>query len=91
MKVEADLVPTTLVKILGVYRLGYKNTQNNSGSKMDVLVMENLFYGRRISQKFDLKGSVRNRLAKDNSKMEADYVLLDENLLKMTCRSVLIS
>ncbi|CAG0920643.1 unnamed protein product [Notodromas monacha] len=82
---NADGKPTALAKILGVFRLGYKNTQNNSGSKMDVLVMENLFYGRRINQKFDLKGSVRNRLAKDYTKLETDYVLLDENLLKMTC------
>lgn len=39
-----------LAKILGVYRIGYKNSQNNSEKKLDLLVMENLFYGRKMSQ-----------------------------------------
>ncbi|CAB1328640.1 unnamed protein product, partial [Coregonus sp. 'balchen'] len=37
-------------KILGVYRIGYKNSQNNSEKKLDLLVMENLFYGRKMAQ-----------------------------------------
>lgn len=76
--------PTVLAKIVGVYRIGYKNTSTNAQSKLDLLVMENLFYGRNIIQKFDLKGSVRNRMVDINSQ-EEDIVLLDENLLKMTC------
>ena len=65
--------PTALAKILGVYRIGYKNSQNNTEKKLDLLVMENLFYGRKMAQVFDLKGSLRNRNVKT----------LDENLLKM--------
>lgn len=72
--------PTVLAKIVGVYRIGFKNSQNNTGSKQDILVMENLFYKRQISQKFDLKGSIRNRLATASAKVE-DLVLLDENLV----------
>lgn len=77
--------PTLLAKIVGVYRIGYKNTATNSAVKMDLLVMENLFYGCNISQKYDLKGSVRNRLVNTSGLPEDDIVLLDENLLKITC------
>ncbi|KAM4626802.1 1-phosphatidylinositol 3-phosphate 5-kinase [Discoglossus pictus] len=92
--------PTALAKILGVYRIGYKNSQNNTEKKLDLLVMENLFYGRKMAQVFDLKGSLRNRNVKtDMGKESCDVVLLDENLLKMVrdnplyirshCKSVL--
>ncbi|KAM4698369.1 1-phosphatidylinositol 3-phosphate 5-kinase [Rhinophrynus dorsalis] len=92
--------PTALAKILGVYRIGYKNSQNNTEKKLDLLVMENLFYGRKMAQVFDLKGSLRNRNVKtDTGKESCDVVLLDENLLKMVrdnplyirshCKSVL--
>ncbi|XP_076012560.1 1-phosphatidylinositol 3-phosphate 5-kinase isoform X3 [Genypterus blacodes] len=76
--------PTTLAKILGVYRIGYKNSQNNTEKKLDLLVMENLFYGRKMAQVFDLKGSLRNRNVKtDSGKESCEVVLLDENLLKL--------
>nr|XP_033803013.1 1-phosphatidylinositol 3-phosphate 5-kinase isoform X2 [Geotrypetes seraphini]XP_033803014.1 1-phosphatidylinositol 3-phosphate 5-kinase isoform X2 [Geotrypetes seraphini]XP_033803015.1 1-phosphatidylinositol 3-phosphate 5-kinase isoform X2 [Geotrypetes seraphini]XP_033803016.1 1-phosphatidylinositol 3-phosphate 5-kinase isoform X2 [Geotrypetes seraphini] len=92
--------PTALAKILGVFRIGYKNSQNNTEKKLDLLVMENLFYGRKMAQVFDLKGSLRNRNVKtDMGKESCDVVLLDENLLKMVrdnplyirshCKSVL--
>lgn len=42
--------PTALAKILGVYRIGYKNSQNNTEKKLDLLVIENLFYGRKMAQ-----------------------------------------
>lgn len=63
--------PTALAKILGVYRIGYKNSQNNSEKKLDLLVMENLFYGRKMAQVFDLKGSLRNRNVKTESGKES--------------------
>nr|XP_053639883.1 1-phosphatidylinositol 3-phosphate 5-kinase-like [Cherax quadricarinatus] len=56
---------------------------------MDVLVMENLFYQRNIAHKFDLKGSIRNRLVNTLGKEESELVLLDENLLRMACSSPL--
>lgn len=46
-----------------------------------LLVMENLFYDREISNKFDLKGSERNRLV-DPSIQRGETVLLDENLVQ---------
>jgi len=46
-----------------------------------VMVMENLFYGCDIENKFDLKGSERNRLV-DPSNQQGEIVLLDENLVQ---------
>ena len=42
--------PTALSKILGVYRVSYRNTTAGRSFKQDVLVMENLFYKRTIQQ-----------------------------------------
>lgn len=44
--------------------------------------MENLFFDRNICNKFDLKGSERNRLADPIINQEGDIVLLDQNLLQ---------
>lgn len=46
---------------------------------MDLLVMENLLYGRSLSRIYDLKGSVRSRY---NDSKGSNAVLLDENLLE---------
>ncbi|MGH0124737.1 UNVERIFIED_CONTAM: hypothetical protein FKN15_013056 [Acipenser sinensis] len=67
--------PTALAKILGVYRIGYKNSQNNTEKKLDLLVMENLFYGRKMAQRkwLEVKSSKFTR----NSSQDAlgfDYI-----------------
>lgn len=46
-----------------------------------LLVMENLFYDCEIKNKFDLKGSERNRLV-DPTVQNGEIVLLDENLMQ---------
>lgn len=77
--------PTLLGKIVGVYRVSFKNNTTNAALRTSVLVMENLFYNRTITDKFDLKGSVRNRLVNpDETCHEGELVLLDENLLNST-------
>ena len=81
--------PTILAKIVGVYKIGYRNSQTNATLKQDVLVMENLFYNRKITQIFDLKGSVRNRLVTTSGKNIEDLVLLDENLLKCNLHNII--
>lgn len=48
---------------------------------MDLIVMENLFFGRKISKVYDLKGSLRSRYNAD--KTGANSVLLDLNLLEI--------
>lgn len=44
--------------------------------------MENLFYDYNIDNKFDLKGSLRNRLVDPNNQSGEETVLLDENLIQ---------
>lgn len=81
--------PTALAKVLGVYKVNYKSIATGTTTKMYVLVIENLFYGRNITQKFDLKGSGRNRLANLDSKKVSksgagdEVVLLDTNLVQL--------
>ncbi|KAJ3096281.1 1-phosphatidylinositol-3-phosphate 5-kinase [Phlyctochytrium bullatum] len=58
----------------------YKNPITGKSFRMDILVMENLFYDRRISRIFDLKGSMRNRHIQSTGK--ENEVLLDENLVE---------
>ena len=80
-----------------------KNTTIASKAvKIDVIVMENLFYSKKTSQVFDLKGSERNRLVNvpqqglkpelnqspANQQQEKELVLLDENFLR--CKSIII-
>ncbi|XP_050432860.1 putative 1-phosphatidylinositol 3-phosphate 5-kinase isoform X2 [Adelges cooleyi] len=78
--------PTLLCKIVGVYKVRYRNSIKGSSFNSNLLVMENLFYNKNISHIFDLKGSVRNRLVDPNSQ-DGEIVLLDENLIKMSCES----
>jgi len=73
-------LPTVLAKILGFYQIGSKNPVTGKTMKMDVLVMENLFYNRKTTRIFDLKGSMRNRHVQSTGK--ANEVLLDENLVE---------
>lgn len=60
---------TAFAKIVGAYRICLmKNTTISSKAvKIDVIVMENLFYTKRCQQVFDLKGSERNRLVNVNA------------------------
>ncbi|CAO3619626.1 unnamed protein product [Cunninghamella echinulata] len=74
-------LPTVLAKIFGFYSIGYKNSSTGNSMRMDVLVMENLFYQRKVKKIFDLKGSMRNRHVESTGKK--DEVLLDENLVEL--------
>ena len=81
--------PTALAKIVGVYKIGYQNSKTGAAMKQDLLVMENLFYNQKVTQIYDLKGSMRNRLVSTSGKRVEDLVLLDENLLKESIHSPL--
>jgi len=74
-----------LARILGVYTLKLKNFQTNAEFEQDVLIIENLFYGHKITKTFDLKGSERNRLV--NKEGQSGTVLLDENFMKYSKHS----
>ncbi|XP_065348560.1 1-phosphatidylinositol 3-phosphate 5-kinase isoform X2 [Cloeon dipterum] len=83
--------PTLLGKIVGAFRISSRGISSSTSNKTHLLVMENLFYGRSITQRFDLKGSVRNRLVETSgpNAQGEEIVLLDENLIKMSCEAPL--
>ena len=67
--------PTCLAKIVGFYTVTVR--KGGKEREMDVLVMENLIYGKTISRVYDLKGSLRSRY-----NPQATGTLLDQNLLE---------
>lgn len=61
-------------------QVSIKHSKGGKETKMDLMVMENLFYNRKISRIYDLKGSARSRYNPNTS--GTDKVLLDMNLLE---------
>lgn len=53
--------PTVLCKIVGVYQIGVHNRVTGKRTMEQVAVMANIFYERKITRVFDLKGSLRGR------------------------------
>ncbi|RUS21584.1 hypothetical protein BC937DRAFT_92159 [Endogone sp. FLAS-F59071] len=80
-------LPTVFTKIFGFYRISCKNPTTGQSWRLDVLVMENLFYQRSIKKLFDLKGSMRNRRVRSTGRQ--NEVLLDENMVEFMYRSPL--
>ena len=76
--------PTSLTKIFGVYHIQYRHIGTNESFKRDILVLENLLNNPLMSSIppaiYDLKGSMRNRLATVDEG-QTNAVLLDENFL----------
>ncbi|KAF8624210.1 hypothetical protein AX15_005976 [Amanita polypyramis BW_CC] len=78
--------PTLLAKVFGCYKLTFKKNEKDKALgrsksfQMNLLVMENLFYNRRFTKIYDLKGSTRNRHVQSTGRK--DEVLLDENLVE---------
>lgn len=72
--------PTCLAKILGLYQVAVKYPKGGKETKIDLMVMENLFYKRNISRIYDLKGSERSRYNPDTT--GTNKVMLDMNLLE---------
>ncbi|KAK8966647.1 1-phosphatidylinositol-3-phosphate 5-kinase FAB1A [Platanthera guangdongensis] len=66
---------TCLAKILGIYQV-----RNGKEVKTDLMVMENLLFGRNISCKYDLKGATFSRYVSDGN--GPNVVLLDENFIE---------
>ncbi|CAH8512909.1 unnamed protein product [Schistosoma haematobium] len=56
-----------LSRILGIFHVGFKNSTSGEAHRFDVLVMENLYYGRtQLAYIYDLKGSLRKRLVDES-------------------------
>ncbi|RHY77619.1 hypothetical protein DYB38_003869 [Aphanomyces astaci] len=66
--------PTMLSKIVGAYRISIGD------ATMNLLVMENLVYGRHVDVLFDLKGKMEGRSVADEG---GGAVLWDRNFVKM--------
>eukprot|EP01064_Diplonema_japonicum_P028470 TRINITY_DN436_c12_g1_i1.p1 TRINITY_DN436_c12_g1~~TRINITY_DN436_c12_g1_i1.p1 ORF type:complete len:2163 (+),score=535.72 TRINITY_DN436_c12_g1_i1:59-6547(+) len=69
-------MPTLLTKIMGVFKITI--VSNGTPTHTNWLLMDNLFYNRKVNRTFDLKGSRRNRYQANQN-----AVLLDENLLHL--------
>ncbi|KAH8837187.1 hypothetical protein MCOR27_008528 [Pyricularia oryzae] len=82
-------LPSVIAKMLGFFQIIIKNPMTNTEIKLDLLVMENLFYDRSPDRIFDLKGSMRNR--KIQSTGEQNEVLLDENMVEYIYESPLFA
>lgn len=60
--------------------MALKHPKGGKETKMDLMIMENLFFKRKISKVYDLKGSARSRYVSDTNGL--NKVLLDMNLLE---------
>ncbi|GAB4840392.1 hypothetical protein Ancab_021158 [Ancistrocladus abbreviatus] len=69
-------------------RFAVKHLSGGRETKMDLMVMENLFFKRSISKVYDLKGSSRSRYIPDST--GTNKVLLDMNLLETATYGVLL-
>ncbi|XP_020532160.1 putative 1-phosphatidylinositol-3-phosphate 5-kinase FAB1C isoform X2 [Amborella trichopoda] len=72
--------PTCLAKILGIYQVGIVNPKSGKDLKLDVMVMENLLFGRNVTRLYDLKGVLHSRYTSDAK--ENGKVLLDQNFVE---------
>lgn len=52
-----------MCKVVGVYTVTYHNRVTGKRSMEQVAIMQNIFYNKKISKTFDLKGSLRGRFA----------------------------
>ncbi|XP_057531728.1 putative 1-phosphatidylinositol-3-phosphate 5-kinase FAB1D [Amaranthus tricolor] len=70
---------TCLAKILGIYQVTIRNPKSGKETKHDLMVQENLSFGRNITRQYDLKGALHARFtaAADG----AGDVLLDQNFV----------
>ncbi|KAI0389625.1 hypothetical protein F5Y17DRAFT_448318 [Xylariaceae sp. FL0594] len=82
-------LPSVIAKMLGFFQVVIKNPESNTETKLDLLLMENLFYDRAPNRIFDLKGSMRNR--KIHSTGEQNEVLQDENMVEYIYESPLFA
>ncbi|KAL6525181.1 hypothetical protein OROMI_030774 [Orobanche minor] len=71
---------TCLAKILGIYQQKVAiRAKNGKEARHDLLVMENLSFGRQIAKQYDLKGALHARL--NTAGIGSDNVLLDQNFV----------
>ncbi|CAI2172898.1 14794_t:CDS:10 [Funneliformis geosporum] len=86
---KAPIIPSVLAKIFGFYTIKIKDLKKNSNIiKMDVLVMEHLFFEKTITSKFDLKG-IQERHIREQPQ-EGDVTLWDGDWVEGRYKSRLL-
>ncbi|KAM5562076.1 putative 1-phosphatidylinositol-3-phosphate 5-kinase FAB1D [Rosa sericea] len=70
---------TCLAKILGIYQVVVRQTKSGKEMKHDLMVMENLTFGRNCTRLYDLKGALHDRF--NLAPAGAGDVLLDQNFV----------
>ncbi|KAI3460633.1 hypothetical protein Pfo_017296 [Paulownia fortunei] len=70
---------TCLAKILGIYQVTIRSAKNGKEARHDLLVMENLSFGRHIARQYDLKGALHARY--NTAGNNSGDVLLDQNFV----------
>ncbi|XP_021760479.1 putative 1-phosphatidylinositol-3-phosphate 5-kinase FAB1D [Chenopodium quinoa] len=70
---------TCLAKILGIYQVTIRNPKSGKETKHDLMVQENLSFGRNITRQYDLKGALHARFT--TTADGAGDVLLDQNFV----------
>ncbi|GJJ78516.1 1-phosphatidylinositol-3-phosphate 5-kinase [Entomortierella parvispora] len=96
---RSHAAPTVLAKIFGFYTFKIKNGSTGQILKIDVLVMEHLFYNQKITRTFDLKGiqdrhagskvSTNNR-AKGNNGGSGSTTLWDGDFIEGRYKALLL-
>lgn len=80
---------SVLAKMLGFYTIEIKNLETGTTqTRADVLVMENLMFGRTITQTFDLKG-IKGRKVKPGGKGKST-TLFDGEWIEGASRALLL-
>ncbi|KNA12894.1 hypothetical protein SOVF_121310 [Spinacia oleracea] len=70
---------TCLAKILGIYQVTIRNPKSGKETKHDLMVQENLSFGRNMIRQYDLKGALHARFTATAD--GAGEVLLDQNFV----------
>lgn len=71
---------TCLAKILGIYQVTIRQPKSGKEVKYDLIVMENLLFGKTVTRLYDLKGAEYARYTKDTD--GTGKVFLDTNFVE---------
>ncbi|CAH8352349.1 unnamed protein product [Eruca vesicaria subsp. sativa] len=71
---------TCLAKVLGIYQVTIRQPKSGKEIRHDLMVMENLSFGRKITRQYDLKGALHARFTATSAN-GAEDVLLDQNFV----------
>ncbi|KAL1916606.1 uncharacterized protein VTP21DRAFT_5797 [Calcarisporiella thermophila] len=81
--------PTLLAKVFGVYTIKIKNVRTGYVQKFGVQVMENIFWGQKITRKFDLKG-IQGRYVGPKTALSRDTTLWDGDWVEGQYKNLLL-